>query len=136
MLAAARIAAYNGKRIGKRSMRRRKRQLSFIDAEIDALAELFFACRGNVQTFAQAAVREIIIDRLEGARRSHSGHMQEIVFRTALSTSLQTFVTANGGYGKYDSAEMLTKQLKVGSATVDIAIRLKQLSRQSIGRSK
>ena len=103
-----------------------KESLSSIDAEIDALSELFFAYRGNVQTFAWEAVREIIIDRLEGSRRSHSGHAQEIVFRTALATALQTFATANCGYGKYDSAEILTKQLKVGGETVDIAIRLKQ----------
>ena len=36
MLADARIVAYNGKRLGKISMRRRKRQLSFIDAEYES----------------------------------------------------------------------------------------------------
>ncbi len=69
------------------------------DAEIEALAELLFKYRVNVKTFEWKAVREVLIDRLEGSRRSIKGHEKEAIIRTAVLVSIQTFFEKNGNYG-------------------------------------
>jgi len=60
------------------------------DAEIEALAELLFKYRINVKTFEWKAVREVLIDRLEGSRRSIKRHEKEAIVRTAVLVSIQT----------------------------------------------
>lgn len=49
--------------------------------EIEVLAGLIENYRGSVKTFSWEAVREVIIDRLEGSRRSLKGHEKESLVR-------------------------------------------------------
>ena len=52
-------------------------QVSKFVAETDTLVELIFEYRGVVKSFEWQAVREVVLDRLEGSRRSSSGHRLE-----------------------------------------------------------
>lgn len=103
-----------------------KNHLSKTQAEIESLAELFLEYRLNVKSFSWDAIREIVIDRLEGSRRSHSGHMQEIVLRASVATALQNYFATHFSYGKYDKVVLESKQKKLGIQTVDIAVTLKK----------
>jgi hypothetical protein len=93
-------------------------------AEIAALAALIHKYRANVKTFAWLAVREVIIDRLEGSRRSIKGHEKEVVVRTALLTAIQAFFEKNGNYGKYAGLELADKEIMVGNETFDVSANL------------
>ncbi len=95
-----------------------------IEAEADALSALIYKYRGNVKTFAWQAIREVIIDRLEGSRRSIKGHEKETVVRTALLTAIQTFFEKNGNYGKYARIELADKQTVIGNETFDVSVNL------------
>jgi len=95
------------------------------DAEAEALAELLFKYRGNVKTFEWKAVREVLIDRLEGSRRSIKGHEKEAIVRTAVLVSIQTFFEKTGNYGVYSKVELIDKQVSVGNETYDVSVNLK-----------
>lgn len=96
-----------------------------LDVEIEALAALIVKYRGLLKTFAWEATREIIIDRLEGSRRSIVGHERESVVRTALLTALQQFYAAHTDYGVYASVEIPTGQVRIGRETYDVSAVLK-----------
>ena len=102
------------------------KKVSSIECEIDSLVNLFSEYRNKVKSFTWEVTREIVIDRLEGSRRSHSGHVQEVIFRTALATAIQTYFSSHLSFGQFDSVEILPKQLKVGNETVDITVSLKK----------
>lgn len=93
-------------------------------AEIDTLAELVFAYRNLVRTFDWQAIREVILDRLEGSRRSISGHKVENHVRTALATALQYYYSVYNDYGNYKRIVIADKQVKIGAHTVDISADL------------
>jgi hypothetical protein len=95
------------------------------DVEIEALAALIVKYRGLLKTFAWEATREIIIDRLEGSRRSIVGHERESVVRTALLTALQHYYAAHTDYGVYASVEMPANQVMIGRETYDVSAVLK-----------
>ena len=97
---------------------------SKIEVEVDALAELFFKYRDNVKTFEWKAIREVLIDRLEGSRRSIKGHEKETIVRTAVLVSLQTFFEKNGNYGVYSRVELIDKQVMIGNETYDVSVNL------------
>lgn len=105
-------------RIVRQSKRRR------IDVEAEALASLIFKYRKNLRTFSWDAVREVIIDRLEGSRRSISGHERETVVRTALLSAVQQYFTDNSNYGTYTKVEIPAGQIKIGNETYDVSARL------------
>ncbi len=94
------------------------------ESEAEALAALIHKYRANVKTFAWQAIREVIIDRLEGSRRSIKGHEREIVVRTALLTAIQTFFEQNGNYGKYARVELTDKEIMIGNETFDVSVNL------------
>jgi hypothetical protein len=96
-----------------------------LDVEIEALAALIVKYRGLLQTFAWEATREIILDRLEGSRRSIVGHERESVVRTALLIALQQYYAAHADYGVYASAEMPAGQVRISSETYDVSAILK-----------
>lgn len=104
------------------------------EAEADALAELFFKYRDNVKTFEWKAIREVIIDRLEGSRRSIKGHEKETIVRTAVLVSLQTFFEKNGNYGVYSRVELIDKQVMIGNETYDVSVNLIDGNGQRIQR--
>jgi len=106
----------------QRIVRNSKR--SRTDAEAEALSALIYRYRGNVKTFAWQAIREVIIDRLEGSRRSIKGHEKETVVRTALLIAIQTFFEKNGNYGQYAGVELADKEIMIGNETFDVNVNL------------
>lgn len=93
-------------------------------AETDSLTELIFEYRAVVKSFEWNTVREIVIDRLEGSRRSISGHHIETNVRTGLITAIQNFFSIYNNYGKYKKVEIADKQIKIGKHTVDVSAKL------------
>jgi hypothetical protein len=69
--------------------------------EAGALARLFVVYRSVLGTFDWIAVREVIMDRLEGSRRSIRGRASEIVLRTAATVALQEYFGRNQSYGRW-----------------------------------
>ena len=93
-------------------------------AETDTLAELIFEYRDLVKSFEWATVREVVLDRLEGSRRSISGHQVEAHVRTSLITALQYYYSIHGSYGQYKTVGIADKQIKIGNHTVDVSVDL------------
>jgi hypothetical protein len=77
-----------------------------------------------VKSFDWQAVREVVLDRLEGSRRSISGHHVEADVRTSLITTLQYYYSIHGNYGKYKKVKIADKQIKIGKHTVDVSAEL------------
>ena len=105
----------------------RMQKLDKIDkiiAETDTLVELIYQYRNIVKTFEWQTIREIIIDRLEGFRRSISGHKIESYIRTGFVAAVQHYYSIYGHYGKYKKIELADKQIKIGRHTVDISAQL------------
>ena len=99
-----------------------KKSRTQVEAEV--LSALIHKYRGNVRTFEWPAVREVIIDRLEGSRRSIRGHEKEVVVRTALSTAIQAYFQEHGNYGLYTSVELAVKSTTIGNETFDVSANL------------
>jgi nheIR len=93
-------------------------------AEIDTLAELIYEYKSLVKSFDWLSVREVIIDRLEGSRRSISGHNIEANVRTSFVASIQYYYSIYGNYGKFNRVEFEDKQIKLGRHTVDVCAKL------------
>ena len=98
--------------------------ISKLNAQTDTLVELLFEYRAIVKSFEWPAIREIIIDRLEGSRRSISGHHLETNVRTSLITAIQHYYTIYGHYGKFKNVHIAEKQIKIGRHTVDVSAEL------------
>src|SRR5690242_14049389 len=77
-----------------------------ITAEIQVITALIVKYRQNVKTFSWDAIREVVIDRLEGSRRSLKGHEKEAVVRTALVAAFQTYYKNHFNYGAYTAIEI------------------------------
>jgi len=105
-------------RIVKNSGKRR------LDAEVEAITKLICKYRADVKTFEWQAIREIIIDRLEGSRRSIKGHEKETIVRTALLMAIQSYYYQNGHYGKFSGIEIADTQIMVGNESFDVSINL------------
>jgi hypothetical protein len=95
-----------------------------ITAEIDSLAALIFEYRDVVKSFEWQAIKEIIIDRLEGSRRSISAHFIEANVRTGLVTAIQSYFAVNNNYGIFKKVDIEGTQIKVGRHTIDISAKL------------
>jgi len=102
----------------------RNSQRNRTELEIDALAALICKYRSNVKTFSWLAVREVIIDRLEGSRRSLKGHEKEAIVRTALLAAFQTYFAARSDYGIFTGVEIADKQVMVGGESFDVSANL------------
>jgi hypothetical protein len=98
--------------------------VSKMAAEIDSLVELIFEYRSVVKSFEWQTVREVVLDRLEGSRRSISGHQVETYVRASLITALQYYYSIHGNYGQYKKVEIADKQIKIGNHTVDVSVDL------------
>lgn len=92
-------------------------------AERDTLSELIYEYRTSVKSFSWLTVREVIIDRLEGSRRSLKGHEIEASVRAALVTAFQNYFSIYGDYGKY-KIEIADKQIQIGDHTIDVSAKL------------
>jgi hypothetical protein len=91
-------------------------------AEIDSLVELFFEYRSIVKSFEWRAIKEIVIDRLEGSRRSISGHNLEASVRIGFATAIQTYFAINSNYGVFKRVATAGKQVKIGRHTIDLSV--------------
>jgi len=85
---------------------------------------LIYQYRNIVKTFDWQTIREIIIDRLEGSRRSISGHRIESNVRTSFVAAIQHYYSIYSNYGKFKRVEFADKQIKIGRHTVDISAKL------------
>lgn len=100
---------------------RKADKISELVAQTDSLVELIFEYRGIVKSFEWLTVREIVIDRLEGSRRSIRGHKLEANVRTALITAIQHYYSIYGNYGSYEKVNIADKQIKIGRHTIDVS---------------
>lgn len=98
--------------------------VSKMTAETDSLAELILEYRPIVRSFEWQTVREVVLDRLEGSRRSISGYQIETHVRASLITALQYYYSIHGNYGRYKKVEIADKQIKIGNHTVDVSVDL------------
>lgn len=67
---------------------------------------------------------KVVIDRLEGSRRSISGHRLEANIRTSLIIAIQYYYSIYGNYGKFKNIEIANKQIKLGKHTIDVSAEL------------
>jgi hypothetical protein len=102
----------------------RQAKIGRSEAEAQALAALIEKYRANVRTFAWEALREVIIDRLEGSRRSLKGHEKEVIVRTALSAAVQDFFATHGDYGEYTQVELPAREVAIGNESFDVSANL------------
>lgn len=106
------------------SRMRKMEKIDKVIAETDSLVELIFEYKSYVKSFDWLTVREVVIDRLEGSRRSIKGHHLETSVRTALITAFQNYFAIYGNYGKYKKVNIADKQIKIGNHTVDVSAEL------------
>lgn len=95
-----------------------------LPAQINTLAELIFEYRTVVKSFEWQAIREVVMDRLEGSRRSISGHRLEANVRTSLITAIQRYYSIFGNYGSFRRVDIADTQIKIGRHTVDVSADL------------
>lgn len=105
-------------------MTKQNKDLKKIEAEIDSLAALYVEYRTNAKNFKWESIREVVIDRLEGSRRSISGHLLESNIRASIATAFQNYYAINMDYGIYDNIFINNKQISIGSDTIDVSARL------------
>ncbi len=103
---------------------RRIENIPELTAQTDALAELIFEYRSIVKGFQWETVREIVIDRLEGSRRSIKGHTLETAVRTSLLTAIQNYYAIENNYGVFEKVLIADKQIKIKNHTVDVSAEL------------
>lgn len=106
------------------SRMRKIEDIEKIAAETDSLVNLIYEYRSVVKSFEWQTVREIVIDRLEGSRRSIKGHHLEANIRTALVTAFQNYYSIHSDYGKFKKVEIAKKQIKIGRHTIDVSAKL------------
>lgn len=107
-----------------------ERNLSRLEKEYDTLSELIFEYRTVVKSFDWLTVREVILDRLEGSRRSISGHGAEAFVRAGVVTAFQNFYSIFMNYGKYSEVIISDRQIKIGRHTVDVSVTLNNANRR------
>lgn len=97
---------------------------SRLEVETEVLTVLITEYRANVKTFTWDAIREVIIDRLEGSRRSIRGHEKETVVRTALVVAIQTYFERHKNYGVYASINVADGQILINNESYDVSVYL------------
>jgi hypothetical protein len=105
-------------------VRRARKGATSQEVESAALAALFVAYRPNLGNFSWPAVREVVIDRLEGSRRSIQGHKKELVARTAVTLALQTYYEAHKNYGRFAHIEVSDSEVRIENHTFDVGVSL------------
>jgi len=95
-----------------------------LSLEVGALAKLFVAYRGVLGTFDWLAVREVVMDRLEGSRRSIRGRESEVVVRTAATVALQQYYSSRHSYGRFGGIKVPGGEVRVEGETFDVSVDL------------
>ena len=98
-------------------------KLTTHDLQVDSLANLIVKYRDDVETFEWSNIRDVLINRLEGSRRSLKGHHIETIVRSAVASALQTYYKTHLNYGLY-TVDIEKKQIKIGNDTIDVTINL------------
>ncbi len=93
------------------------------DLQIESLAKLIVKYRDVVKSFEWNNVRDVLINRLEGSRRSLKGHILEAYVRSAVSSAIQTYYKSHLNYGGY-RVKLESKQVKINNDTMDVTIDL------------
>ncbi|MFH0824052.1 MAG: hypothetical protein V2B18_14980 [Pseudomonadota bacterium] len=106
------------------SRMRKADNVSKMVAETDSLAALILEYRDVAKSFDWEVIREVVLDRLEGSRRSIKGHSVEAYVRTGLVTAIQYYYSIHGNYGEFRKVDIANKQIKVGKHTVDVSADL------------
>ena len=94
------------------------------EAEVDSLVSLIYEYRPIVKSFEWQPLREVVADRLEGSRRSISGHHLEANVRTSLITAIQNYYSIHNNYGIFKKVSIADGQIKVGTHTIDVSAEL------------
>ncbi|MBN1188667.1 MAG: hypothetical protein JXA46_02850 [Dehalococcoidales bacterium] len=89
-------------------------------AEVDSLVSLINEYRPIVKSFEWQPLREVVIDRLEGSRRSISGHLEANI-RSSLVIAIQNYYSIHNGYGIFKKVAIADGQIKVGMHTIDVS---------------
>jgi hypothetical protein len=105
-----------------------------LEVEVTVLAALITKYRSHVRTFSWDVVREVIIDRLEGSRRSLKGHEKEAIVRTALVVAVQNYFASHESYGIYTGVEIPERQVKIGNESYDVSANLLDRQGQRVRR--
>lgn len=129
-----RLAPLIGRIVKQSKLSKAKTKLTRTEAEIEALSLLICKYRDNVKTFSWESVREVIIDRLEGSRRSIKGYEKEAIVRTALLVALQTYYSEHLNYGIYATVEVADKQIMIESESFDVSLNLLDDSGKTLHR--
>lgn len=103
---------------------RRIDNVSEFVSQTDTLVELIFEYRSIVKSFEWLTVREVILDRLEGSRRSIRGHTLEANVRAGLITAVQNYYAIYGNYGVFEQINIADGQIKVKNHSVDVSAEL------------
>ncbi len=93
-----------------------------VEVEIEVLTTLITRYRKEVKTFSWEAIREVVIDRLEGSRRSIKGHEKETVVRTALLIAIQHYYDYYKNYGVFSGVEISEGQISIESESYDVSV--------------
>jgi hypothetical protein len=102
--------------------------------EIEVLTALICEYRKIVKTFAWDAIREVILDRLEGSRRSVKGHEKEILVRAACVGAFQAYFAYHNNYGNYYGVEIVDGQVSLHNAGYDVVVNLLNATGETIRR--
>ncbi len=87
-------------------------------------AKIVTSYRGLLANFDWTAIREIIVDRLEGSRRAIKGHEKETVVRTSLLAAIQNYFADHENYGTYANAVVRESEITLDGETFDAAVEL------------
>jgi len=105
-----------------------------VEVEIQVITALICKYRINVKHFTWQAIREVIVDRLEGSRRSIRGQEKETIVRTALITAIQNYYSVHLTYGIYSGVETPEKQITIGNETFDVSANLLDSQKRKLCR--
>lgn len=92
--------------------------------EAEVFAHLIVRYREILRTFSWEAVREVVIDRLEGSRRVIKGLEKEALVRTTLLAILHELRQELEGYGQFDMVSIPKGTVTVDGETFDVAAEM------------
>lgn len=106
----------------RRIMRVRSRPL--MNVRIEVLSTLIVKYRHDVKYFSWVAIREVIIDRLEGSRRAIRGRERESIIRLAFITAIQSYFDLHKSYGIYTAVQISSTPPRISGQSIDIGVEL------------
>ena len=95
-----------------------------VDLELRAIAyaNLIVTYRSAIKSFSWLAIREVLVDRLEGSRRSARAHGIEKGLRENVTKILEQIEKDRANDLIYDKATVQPTEVKLGDQSYDIAV--------------